>query len=158
MDCKLAWQNRFRPNQLILLNTTREDLNLAWEFNFQILSYILYHVLSHMRHIIKRGKWFHFKRRIPNLYSHYYDDDVIQFSLKTDSENVAIQHASILNNELEKIWSQLPEQGQSENDNLFERAVTIARMSGFGYRPAAEIAEQNRGRILSRIDTVKNEV
>lgn len=117
----------------------------------------MYHFLSHMRHIIKRGKWFHFKRRVPNLYSHYYDNDVIQISLKTDSETVAIQRASILNNELEKVWSQFAEHGQAETDALFKQAVTIARMSGFGYRPTTEIAEQNIGKILSRINSIKND-
>ena len=110
-----------------------------------------------MRHIIKRGRWFHFKRRIPNLYSHFYDNDVIQISLKTDSETVAIQRASILNNELEKIWSQLTEHDQAAKENLFEQAVTLARMSGFGYRPAAEIADQSMGKILSRINSIKGD-
>jgi integrase len=110
-----------------------------------------------MRHIIKRGKWFHFKRRVPNLYSCYYDNEIIQLSLKTDSETVAVQRASILNSELEKIWSQLTEYDQLEKDNLFEKAVTIARMSGFGYRPAAEIAEQNMEKILSRINSIKDD-
>ena len=109
-----------------------------------------------MRHIIKRGKWFHFKRRIPNLYRQFYDYDVIQLSLKTDSETVAIQRASILNSELEKMWTQLPEHDKTEKENLFEQAVTVARMSGFGYRPAAEIAEQSMGKILSRISSIKD--
>ena len=108
-----------------------------------------------MRHIIKRGKWFHFKRRIPDLYNHFYDNDVIQLSLKTDSETVAIQRASILNCELEKVWNQLTVHGQSENEHLFEQAATTARMSGFNYRPATEIAEQDMGKILSRINSIK---
>jgi integrase len=110
-----------------------------------------------MRHIVKRGKWFHFKRRVPNLYSHLYDHDVIQFSLKTDSETIAAARASILNNELERIWSQLSENGHSDEDGLFERAVSIARRSGFGYRPAAEIAEQDIEKIISRINSVKGD-
>jgi len=110
-----------------------------------------------MRHIVKRGKWYHYRRRVPDLYSHLYDHDVIQFSLKTDSETVAVQRASILNNELEKIWSQLGLHGAPNKDALFRQAVTVARMSGFGYRPAAEIAEQDLDKILSRINAIKNE-
>lgn len=112
-----------------------------------------------MKHIIRRGKWFHFKRRVPNLYRPYYDDDVIQVALKTDSEKIAIQRAALLNNELENLWTRLSSEGPGlALDGSFEKAVTIARLHGFGYRPAPEIAEQDIGRIISRIASVKDDI
>ncbi len=111
-----------------------------------------------MQYIFKRGKWFHFKRRVPKLYRHFYENDIIQISLKTDSETVAIQRASILNNELQIIWSEIAAHDAAENDRSFAQAVTIARMGGFSYRPASEIADQGIGRIISRIDSIRGDV
>lgn len=111
-----------------------------------------------MKHVIKRGNWFHFKRRIPKLYAHLYDDAVIQVSLKTDSEKIAAQRASILNNELERMWSEMARNVSSPNNATYAEAVTIARMSGFGYRPAIEIAKQDIGTIVSRIEAVKTDI
>ncbi|MES9948454.1 MAG: DUF6538 domain-containing protein [Candidatus Thiodiazotropha sp.] len=111
-----------------------------------------------MKHVIKRGNWFHFKRRIPKLYAHLYDDAVIQVSLKTDSEKIAAQRASILNNELERMWSDMARNISSPKNATYAEAVTIARMSGFGYRPAIEIASQDIGMIVSRLDAVKSDI
>lgn len=111
-----------------------------------------------MKHVIRRGKWFHYKRRVPQLYADLYENPVIQVSLKTDSENIATQRASILNNELERIWSELAgSNNASDRDDSYSKAVSIARMSGFGYRPALEIAKQDIGRIVSRIETIKDD-
>ena len=118
----------------------------------------LYHGLSHMQYIFRRGKWFHFKHRIPNLYRDFYDHDVIQVSLKTDSEFIAQQRASILNNELEKIWHQVATGAQEKSDDQFQQAVLIARLGGFTYRPVAEIAKEDIGNIVSRVEAVKNDV
>ena len=112
-----------------------------------------------MRHIIKRGKWYYYKRRIPGLYRDFYDGDIVQVSLKTDSETTARQRASILNNELEKLWHQMAcGEEQTQSDKLFQQAVTIARLGGFTYRPAAEIAKGDIVNIVSRIEAVKEDV
>lgn len=95
-----------------------------------------------MKHVIRRGSWFHFKRRVPDLYRPYYESEFIQVSLKTDSERVAAQRASILNHEIEQLWSELgTEGGQGPESSAFDAAVATARMSGFNYRPAREIAD-----------------
>lgn len=117
----------------------------------------MYHILSHMKHVIRRGKWFHYKRRVPQLYADLYENGVIQVSLKTDSENIAAQRASILNNELERLWSQLGTNKSLDHDDSYSEAVTIARMSGFGYRPALEIAREDIGKIVSRVEAVKDD-
>lgn len=111
-----------------------------------------------MRYLIQRGKWFHFKRRVPKLYAHLYEEPFIQVSLKTDSQTIAAQRASILNNELERLWCRLACATEPINhDSAYKEAVTIARMSGFGYRPALEIASQDIGNIVSRIEAVKDD-
>ncbi len=104
-----------------------------------------------MQYVIQRGKWFHFKRRIPKLYRDFYDNDLIQVSLKTDSEIVVRQRASILNHELERLWNQIATGGNPEHVSLFHQAVSIAHLGGFTYRPAVEIAKKDLGQILSRV-------
>jgi len=111
-----------------------------------------------MQYIFRRGKWFHYKRRIPNLFRDFYDNDIVQVSLKTDSETIAQQRAAILNNELEKIWHQVATGAQEKSDDQFKQAVLIARLGGFTYRPASEIAKGDIGNIVSRIEAIKNDV
>lgn len=112
-----------------------------------------------MKNIFRRGKWYQFRRRVPNLYRPFYDEEVIQVSLKTDSETIAIQRAAILNSELERLWSQIttPDHAPISQDNI-DYAVTLARLNGFGYRPASEIAAQDIGRIVSRVSSVKSDI
>jgi integrase len=111
-----------------------------------------------MPYVIKRGKWYHFKRRVPNLYRHFYDDEFVQTSLKTDSETIAHRRAQIFNAELEKLWHHVAMHGPSEQDVLFQRAVIIARLGGFSYQPAADIAKADLGHIVSRVEAVKEDI
>lgn len=112
-----------------------------------------------MQHVIQRGKWFHYKRRIPQLYRPYYKEDFIQLSLKTDSEKVAGQRAAILNGQLEQIWNDLAwDRVDVDQDVLLENAIRIARLSGFSYQPASAIAEEDIETIISRIQSVKDDI
>ena len=85
----------------------------------------MYHILSHMKHVIRRGKWFHYKRRVPQLYADLYENPVIQVSLKTDSQSIATQRASILNNELERLSTNLARYEQVKAFRLMPQPFTI---------------------------------
>lgn len=92
------------------------------------------------------------------MYRDFYDIEFVQVSLKTDSEVIAQQRAAILNNELEKIWHQVATGAQEKSDDQFQQAVLMARLGGFTYRPATEIAKGDIENIVSRIEAVKNDV
>lgn len=111
-----------------------------------------------MSHLIKRGKWYHFKRRIPEMFSSLYDDqEFINASLKTDSQAIASQRAQILNFELERLWHQSMTQGDVSLDDGLKNAVLQARLSGFTYRPAHDLAEQNIGKLVERLLSLKEQ-
>ena len=104
-----------------------------------------------MRHIYREGNWYYFKRRIPVTYQEFYNRKFIKVSLKTDSETVARQRAQILNTELEKIWLHISSHGSSDHEGMYERAVRLARMSGFQYQPAHAIAQEDIESIVNRL-------
>ena len=63
-----------------------------------------------------------------------------------------------MNNELEKIWHQVATGAQEKSNDQFQQAVLMARLGGFTYRPATEIAKGDIGNIVSRVEAVKNDV
>ena len=108
-----------------------------------------------MRYLIKRKDWYHFKRRIPKCYKHYYPNQTfIQASLKTTSEAVAVQRAEILNKELEKIWQTLDMKDPSHIDRDFQKAIYIAQSFNFSYRPVGELAHGSLEKIIHRTQTI----
>lgn len=109
-----------------------------------------------MKHIIRRGKWFHFKRYIPKLYKQFYSAEYIQVSLKTDSEKVALQRAQALNVELEKIWAHMINNGTKDTQEMFEKAVISAQVSGFSYRTTEEVIKSDIEKLISRILSAKD--
>jgi len=111
-----------------------------------------------MDYILKRGKWFYYKRRVPVEIQKYYDKAVIQTSLKTDSEQLAKQRATIFNSELEKLWESLVLDNEQETSSKLSKAKHIARIHGFSYSPATHIAESSIEEIIHRVNAVKDDV
>jgi len=120
---------------------------------------ILDNILVNMKNIIKRGKWFHFMRRIPKMYMRFYNPQqkYIKVTLKTDSEIVAMQRAQILNAELEKIWSHMAFNGDLEKDNMLEDAVFHSQNSLASSHTTREVADKGIGSIVSRVYSVSDE-
>lgn len=114
--------------------------------------------MTHTTHILKRGKWYHFKRRVPSEIKGFYDADFVQVSLKTDSYQLAMQRAAIFNTELERIWADSVIFGQGGLDHKLEKAKRIARLHGFSYLTASQIAEINVPDIVERVHAVKDAI
>ena len=111
-----------------------------------------------MDYILKRGKWFYYKRRVPVEIQKYHDKAVIQASLKTDSEQLAKQRATIFNSELEKLWEGLVLDNESKTSSKLSKAKHIARIHGFSYSPATHIAESPIKEIIHRVNAVKDDI
>ena len=112
-----------------------------------------------MKHIIKIKSWYHFKRRIPKRYKKYYEGkDVIQVSLKTTSESVAIQRASVLREELDRLWMKLSENTPIDKNHSYHKAVSTAQTFNFSYRPVSELANSDLEKIINRLDVLQSEV
>ena len=112
-----------------------------------------------MKHIIKIKSWYHFKRRIPKRYKKYYEDkDVIQVSLKTTSEAVAIQRASVLGVELDKLWVKLSENTSIDKNHSYDKAVNTAQTFNFSYRSISELASSDIEKIINRLYALQSDV
>ncbi len=114
--------------------------------------------MSLMDYLLKRGKWYYYKRRVPVGIQKYYTSDYVQVSLKTDSHQLAKQRASIFNNELEKLWADVISTDCSDVDDKLARAKEIARLHGFSYLTAEQISNRPTEEILDRLEAVKDDI
>lgn len=112
------------------------------------------HFLVHMSYIFKRGKWFHYRRRVPRSFESFYDSQFVKISLKTDSEAIAVQRAAIFNAELERIWADAVLDNGSGALEKISQAVEIARLHGFSYLTADQIAQKDNAEIIRRVETL----
>jgi integrase len=108
-----------------------------------------------MEYLFRRGNWFHYKRRIPKDISQFYDGDFVQLSLKTDSMTMAKQRATILNTQLDSLWSDLRSNGHKEAESKLERAKEIAQAHGFPYLTMDQIISAGSSELVSRLNTIQ---
>ncbi len=87
---------------------------------------------------------------------HYDGKEFVQVSLKTTSESIAIQRASVLDAEIEKIWGGISASTPFDKITAFENAVNIARSYNFTYKPVIEVADEDIYKIINRIKTIDN--
>ncbi len=112
-----------------------------------------------MRHIIKIKGWFHFKHRIPKRYLKYYDgQEIIQVSLKTTSESVAIQRASVLKEELDNYWNNIVKNIPMDKDYEYSKAVHTAQTFNFSYKSISELAGSDVSKIIDRLDALQSDI
>ncbi len=112
-----------------------------------------------MPYVITRNKAKHFKRRIPAKYQPYYPEQVefVQISLETDSDRIAAQRATALNEQIEQYWDQSRfKDNPTELFNL-KKLRALAQAHGFTYKTSQHIAESELSEIVSRSLTLKNQ-
>ncbi|MDO5970310.1 site-specific integrase [Flavivirga aquimarina] len=90
----------------------------------------------------KRGRKFHFQKRVPKDFQKLFSKDVIQIPLGTDSEVVALQRASNFNLILEDFWKGLIDFSEDVIDQKFHDVVVRAKMCGFQYLPKKELIQE----------------
>ena len=103
-----------------------------------------------MKYIKKRGAHFHFIRRVPKEIHTLDNREYIQLSLKTDSPSLAEHRAAILNQHINAYWESLIID-PSNPEQKYKRAVQLARLYGFGYKSAQEIALEPIEQIVERV-------
>nr|WKN34380.1 phage integrase SAM-like domain-containing protein [Tunicatimonas sp. TK19036] len=91
----------------------------------------------------KRGKNFHFRKRVPKDFQGLFQKDVIQVPLGTDSRAVALQRASNFNLTLEDFWKSIVGVDEADATEKFKSAVLKAKMFGFQYKPKHELVSQS---------------
>lgn len=114
--------------------------------------------MTHMEHIFRRKKWYYYRRRVPLEIRHYYDCETVSTSLKTDSEQLAKQRAAVFNAEVEKIWADLVLGKTTNLKEKLDTAKRIARLHGFSYLTADEVARAETSEIVNRVLSVQDDL
>lgn len=114
-----------------------------------------------MTYILKRGKWFHYKRRVPADFQDLHSKEFIQIPLKTDSLSIAQRRASNLNQLVESYWHDLASKREDADIHKFNEMIKRARRCGFQYRTIDEIVSgASPAELVERIyvaDTAQDE-
>ncbi|MBI1183595.1 tyrosine-type recombinase/integrase [bacterium] len=91
----------------------------------------------------KRGRKYHFQKRIPTLLADRFSTDFVQLSLKTEDKATALQRAHNLNITLELLWAELAQSNPSlPLDNNMTELITFVRTCGFQYVPKDAIVRE----------------
>lgn len=90
----------------------------------------------------KRGKKFHFRKRVPKDFQKLFQNDVVQVPLGTDSKIIALQRAGNFNLILEDFWKELASLGKNEASQKFHDLVKMAKVHGFQYMPKKELVNE----------------
>jgi integrase len=111
-----------------------------------------------MKYITKRGNYYHYVRRVPLEIKEIDGREMIQISLKTDSRQVAERRAVLLEQQINAYWREIMLNPEGKEDK-FKRAVKYARLQGYSYLSAHDIAQGSIQEAVERIfaaDKVKD--
>ena len=103
-------------------------------------------------YIYKRGGKYIYRRRIPKHLSELDKRKEVKLSLKTSDYSEAVVRARIYNEQIEALWRALMQSGKSSNSNeKYKAAVKLARVYGFTYKTADQIASSTLNEIVERL-------
>jgi len=105
---------------------------------------------------LRNGRW-HYWRRVPKEFSHVDTRVFAKQSLRTDSEEIAIKRAGVVNEATEQYWHDLLAHGGSDAKEKYQAAVSLARTLGLSYRHAEDIATGKLSEIMKRMDMVSKD-
>lgn len=105
--------------------------------------------------IMKRGRTWHLRRRVPRRYQSVDGREAVYLSLHTDSEMVARQKEPIVWQEQVNSWEALLAGETEDAEKRFAAAQNLARLRGLWYLPAVRVAELPREELLKRIELSK---
>lgn len=106
-------------------------------------------------YLLQRGKRFYFQRRVPIHLRELDPRPIIRIALKTTDAREASRQAHVHNDYLEAFWRDLAAKGEAYQDAAFKRCVALARVHGFAYKSAVDIAQGHRDDIVGRIQTIE---
>ena len=106
------------------------------------------------KYLRKRGRKFHFQKRVPKDFQRLFPKDVVQVPLGTDSEAVALQRAHNFNLILDDFWQSLVGLSADETVTKFQSAVLGAKICGFQYKSKQELVDRaSLTEFVNRINT-----
>jgi len=103
-----------------------------------------------------RGGVYYYVRRVPQAFVAFDERVIVRISLKTGERQEAIKGAIVAERELEALWSSLAAQGGQDAWRRYHAALERARLEGFVYRSAAEVAQGKLSDILDRLESLED--
>jgi len=102
--------------------------------------------------IMKRGKTFHLRKRVPVQYEDVEPRKSLYLSLRTDSESVARQKAPAIWQQQIEAWEARQAGDTADAERRFEAAQRLAKARGFRFLSADKVARLPREELLARIE------
>lgn len=103
-----------------------------------------------------RSGIYYYVRRVPKAFVAFDERVIVRISLKTGERQEAIKGAIVAERELETLWASLAAQGGPDAWRRYHAALERARLEGFAYRSAAEIAQGKLSEILDRLESLED--
>lgn len=122
------------------------------------VSHLLAHFGEAMKHLLKRGDWYYFNRKVPLELRIFDPRKVVRIALKTDSRKEALRLMVLHNEKLENYWKGLVRTGKNYDLSDFEKLVQFTRLEGFSYLPNSEIAPLPLIEIQRRFAAIENRI
>ena len=101
-----------------------------------------------------RGGVYYYIRRVPTHLTELDTRTIVRISLHTGDLKKALLAAVVAEQELELLWSTLKAQGSLDAWTRYRAAMERARLEGFVYRPADEVAGLRVDEILRRMESL----
>lgn len=101
-----------------------------------------------------RGGVYYYVRRVPRAFVPFDDRVIVRISLRTADWSEAVKAAIVAERELETLWASLAAQNDPQAWRRYHAALERARLEGFVYRSAAEIAQGKLSDILARMESL----
>lgn len=108
-----------------------------------------------MPHIIKRGKRYHYKRRVPTKLREYDLREHVVIPLETDSEIVAHKKSIPVNEKVELYWNELIETGTTHSSKRFEQVTKLCGLLNLTYQTSTELAEAPLHELTNRLNIIE---
>lgn len=102
-------------------------------------------------YLIFRGDIAHYRRRVPEQFSHVDSRTFVKKSLKTKDPQEAQRKALNYNKYIETYWQSLVSEHGCSAQSKYTLATKNAEILGFNYKTAAEISDSDINRIALRI-------
>ncbi|HEY9177506.1 MAG TPA: DUF6538 domain-containing protein [Flavipsychrobacter sp.] len=103
-------------------------------------------------HIVKRGEWYHYRRRVPEAVAYLDERKEVTISLKTKNKSEALIRAGIYNTHIENFWKALiTSDTTSDIDKKYKAAVILAKAHGFAYKTTEQIATTTLNELVERL-------
>lgn len=108
-----------------------------------------------MPYLIKRGKRYSYKRRVPNSLREHDHREHVVIPLKTDSESLAHQKSIVVNEHIERYWEELIHSTSVHTAERFKKVSNICALLNFTYKSTLALSEDTLPTLINRLTVLE---